>query len=141
MSSALCIHLPLYSTLLNVLVIMRNSGLGVSPICTISEMPTMPCDLCCASDILWYSSLLKPYSWICVRTKKRMRFRVKFNCNKHIVPLLRRFHRLRYDGQNVNHFAPKLCDHVVIIAHTQSARRNHKRRNRERKRRRAACSV
>lgn len=47
------INLPLYSTLLNVLVIILSSGLGVSPIWTISDIPTIPCDLCCASDMLW----------------------------------------------------------------------------------------
>lgn len=56
---------PRYWTLLKVLVIMRSSGFGVSPICTINEIPTMPWDLCCASDMFWYNSLLKPYNWIC----------------------------------------------------------------------------
>lgn len=41
-----------------------SSGFGFSPICTINEIPTMPWDLYWASDILWYSSLLKPYNWI-----------------------------------------------------------------------------
>lgn len=65
-------HSPLYNTLLKVLVIILSSGFGVSPICTINEIPTIPCALCWASDMLWYSSLLKPYNWICVEGKGRL---------------------------------------------------------------------
>lgn len=43
----------------------------MSPICIITDMPTMPWDLCCASDILWYNSLLNPYNWICTFGKDK----------------------------------------------------------------------
>lgn len=36
------LHLPLNKTLLNELVIILSSGLGVSPIWTIKESPTIP---------------------------------------------------------------------------------------------------
>lgn len=66
-------NLPLYKTLLNVLVIILSSAFGISPICTITDIPTIPWDLCCASDILWYNSLLKPYNWICETGDKKQK--------------------------------------------------------------------
>lgn len=116
-------YVPRNITLLNVLVMMRSSGFGVSPICTISEMPTMPCDLCCASDMLWYSSLLKPYSWICVPRVRATLITMDAQ-------------RLELSGRSVNHLALKPGAPVAHgcygaprrqPARIKSARRNHKR--------------
>lgn len=65
------LYLPLYKTLLNVLVIILSSAFGVSPIWIITDIPTMPWPLCCASLMLWYNSLLKPYNWIYWATQNR----------------------------------------------------------------------